>query len=147
MMALGLAGFAADLNTLRVVPMEGDAVLFHVDGKPELKLDGSTLTIAVTTGDAPSEFEIEKISHVDFVHTDKVGVESVADDDALQLSRTGKTLHAEGLPENSKINVYTIDGRCLIDFTASGSAGINFENLPSAIYIVKINQFTFKTRF
>lgn len=146
LLAFGMSAFAASLNTLRVVPVSGQEVLFHVDGKPQLAVNGTTLVITVSNQDEPAVFEIDNISHVDLVNGTEQAVSEIGKDAPMEITRQGRTLKVAGIPDNSDIRVFTTDGRQVIAMRAAGEAEIDFSKLPAAFYIVKINQVSIKTR-
>lgn len=145
---VGLTAFAETQipDALKVVPLSGDEVIFKVAGKPEMTLNGNTLTI---TGSMPEDntvaFQIENVDHVEFFYSGDVGVQS-AELSLMSIAQAGRVLTINGLPAEAEIKVFAIDGRCVFATTATDSATIDFSSFPSSIYIIKINDTTFKAR-
>lgn len=148
-LALGIIMSAsAKVNTLRVVPHSGDPVLFHIDGKPEITRDDKTITI--TTGDnrQPRMFQLEDILHLDFIDGGQGKVNDVTcSGNPIEITQTDQTLRIDGIPDNSVVRIFGTDGRMMMQTAATGSLTVDSSGFPSGIYIVRINNFSFKIRF
>ncbi len=148
-LALGvIMSASAGVNTLRVVPKSGDPVLFHVDGKPEITRDDKTITIT-TIGNAQSQmFQLEDILHLDFIENGQDKVEDViTSGNSLEIRQTDQALLIDGIPDNSIVQIFGIDGRQVMQTAAAGSLTVDSSGFPAGIYIVRINNFSFKVRF
>ena len=142
-------GAWAGINTLKVVPVEGDAVFFHVDGTPTMTLQDDKLHIEVSQvgaaeGQQPAEFDIDGISHVEFVN-EGTGVETAARPQ-FEIFREGARITFRGLEPGSRISAFTIDGRTVAEFSADGEATLDLSAQAPGIYAVRVNSFSFKIR-
>ena len=132
LLALSTLCFAENINTLRVVPLQGQPLLFHVGGKPEMTVDGHTVTITAADHDTPFSLEIGDIDHA--------GVTA----ESIRISRVGRTLTFSSLPEEAQFTLYSLDGKTLRSERASRTFTLDLSSLPSSVYIIRIDNFTFK---
>lgn len=143
LLALSTLCFAENINTLRVVPLRGEPVLFHVDGKPEMTVNGHTVTITAADHDTPFSLEISEIDHADFVFEEQDGIAGVTADN-IRISRAGRTLTFSSLPDEAQFTLYSLDGKTLRSERASRTFTLDLSSLPSSVYIIRIDNFTFK---
>lgn len=143
LLALSTLCFAENINTLRVVPLQGQPVLFHVGGKPEMTVNGHTVTITGADHDTPFSLEISEIDHVDFVYEKQDGIAGVTAE-SIRISRVGRTLTFSSLPEEAQFTLYSLDGKTLRSERASRTFTLDLSSLPSSVYIIRIDNFTFK---
>ncbi len=118
--------------------------------------DGSTSQI-ILSGDLKTSFdetnvifkdndfllEIEKINVVKFEFSTNSGVDNI-EVNADNISLDSGILKLNGLPENSKVTVYTTSGVCLSNAICSGNFEVNLNEFAAGIYLVKINNVSYK---
>lgn len=149
MLAAGLVlPTSARVNTLRVVPLSGTPVLFHIEGKPSITKKDNTITVTAGESGNPEIFQIEDILHIDFIDNGQGAVLPVEDkENRIEVTRAGHTLHIKGIPVSSHIHIFSADGHLVSRATAEDSHSIDFSGYPPGVYIIRINDFSFKTRF
>lgn len=143
LLALSTLCFAEDINTLRVIPLQGASVLFHVDGKPEITVNGHNVVITAADHDTPFTLEIADIDRVDFVHEKQDGISGVKTEN-IEVTRAGRTLTFSSLPDEAQFCLYSLDGKTLRSERVSRSFSLDLSSLPSSVYIIRIDNFTFK---
>lgn len=70
------------------------------------------------------------------------GIQNVQNDQPFKLE--DETLFFKDLPENSQVGIYTTDGKAVVSRQCSGDASLSLNSLPSGMYIVKINNESYK---
>lgn len=134
---------AAAQKYLRVVSVQGDPVYFHVDGKPAITTAGNTLSVGAID-DAPMSFEMDGISHIDFVDEAPNAIALTEAENGVRVSRSGWQVSISGLADNTPLTVVAIDGTVVLQHTVSQTATIDMNGLPKGTYIIKTKNLTFK---
>ena len=108
-------------NTVKSLSIDGLKITFQ-DGNAVATVNGQTET-----------FALDNLQKLYFTEKDVTGIEQVvaADNQIRVYTENGKLMISA--PENSKVSVYSIDGRRVSD-----------EYLPQGTYVVRVNDRSFK---
>ncbi len=114
-------------GTTTIVKLTGDRpVIKFVDDK-----------FVVTTADATTEFNRSDIALLNY--NEGAGIETINQDD-ISIDSNGDALIATGLPANSNILVYSIDGRLISSEKSNDETFVlQFNSLSQGVYIVSVN--------
>lgn len=63
---------------------------------------------------------------------------------SIDISYDGSVLRITGCKSSAQLRIYDVTGRPVIGKTINGDTDISTENLPSGVYILKLNNRTFK---
>ena len=72
------------------------------------------------------------------------GIEDVIVENGQPFQYKDETLFFKDLPENSQVGIFTLDGKTVVNHQCSGEASLSLNSLPSGMYIVKINNESYK---
>ena len=136
---IGATSYAA-VDAVRVNLINNESMLFRFADSPEIAF--SPESFKITTTDAnPVTFEIPNVESIDFVSTSDI--KSVSKDN-IQISRNVSHLLLSNLPEEIKIEVYSLNGTLLHSEKASMAASIDISGFPKGVCILKVGTFTAK---
>ena len=139
-----LSASADDVITFRVVADNGTVKEFALDEVNRLTFQEETFTMIFNTDAADEQFRYEDVLNMHFGTKSTTAVQNVAEDAALNISYDGSFLRIEGIAEPSVLRVYDISGRPVMSQRVNGQAEISTEQLSAGVYILKINNRTFK---
>lgn len=134
-------GYAADVTALRVTPTSGEPVTFLLDEKPEINFNGEKLTVTTTGKTDGVTFEMDQIDNIDF--TTVTALEKI-EQPGIAVRYEAGSVTFSNIPEKSPVSVFTVDGRAVVQTTASDSFTIGVCDLEKGIYVVRIGRFTTK---
>ena len=111
---------------------------------PVVTMEDGRLT--VTYGEAETmEFEIADIAEIMF--GDATNAEGISTPEGFAFELQGDGAQLRNIPESTRVQVYSIDGRCLPSPTVSnGTMLLSRSTLGTGIFIVKIGTFTTKIK-
>lgn len=141
MLALGIAGASgAGYNCLKVSLQDGSHVNIFMSDDLRVRF---TETHLVATG-SNADVSVDRSSIFSFDHVyDKSG--AVGDVLAEQTARfTGDTMQFDSLPEGSVITVFDTRGAAVMSQIASGSHELSLGSLPSGVYVITVNNMSYK---
>ena len=128
-------------QTIIVATLDGTTMEYLIDKETKVKLEKPNLVIE--TENVVLNYELENMKQVrygkKFVTT---GIQNVQNDQPFKLE--DETLFFKDLPENSQVGIYTTDGKAVVSRQCSGDASLSLNSLPSGMYIVKINNESYK---
>lgn len=141
---LFLSALAADAaECLRVKPKSGDPVTFLFSESPEVSFTGSRLKVTSTSQPTGTYFEMDDVDSVDF--TDDSGL-STPSTGSIEVFSDAAGVHFTGIPESATLAVFSVSGVMIHSGVCPGGEyHLLRSDLPSGIYIVKINEFTIKS--
>lgn len=101
-------------------------------------------TIMLNDGTSDSSFEYSDIQKMVFDNV-QTGIENVKTEtgSGIVLAYDGSTIRVSGV-EKAQLMVFDIAGRPVISQKVQGEAEVSTENLSAGVYIVKVNNKTFK---
>lgn len=143
-LALGLTAMAQPATHVRVTPASGDAVLLSFDSSPEITMLADGVKVASVDLNSPLSFQFDEIESIDFVSETEVA--SVAGDD-LKVVVLSDRVEFAGIPQNSLLRVFSLEGHLLYSQNASGNAVLYKADFPSGIYVVAVGNNSFKLIF
>ena len=102
-------------------------------------------TIMLKDGTSDSSFEYIDIQKMVFDNVN-TGIDNVKSEkaDGIAISYDGSSIKVSGCAEASQLRVFDIAGRPVISESIKGEAVISTENLSSGVYILRVNNKTFK---
>ena len=128
-------------QTIIVTTLDGTTMEYLIDKETKVKIEKPNLVIE--TENVVLNYELENMKQVrygrTFVTTD---IQNVQNDQPFKLE--DETLFFKDLPENSQVGIYTTDGKTVVSRHCSGEASLSLNSLPSGMYIVKINNESYK---
>ena len=130
-------------QTIIVTTLDGTTMEYLIDKETKVKLEKPNLVIE--TENVVLNYELENMKQVrygkKFVST---GINSATVENDQPFKLEDETLFFKDLPENSQIGIYTTDGKTVVSRQCSGEASLSLNSLPSGMYIVKINNESYK---
>lgn len=136
--------------------------------------DGLTLKVISSTGETPVEYALDDIRKITFqtdnftvmfndvAHgsekflyedvqkmvfgTSTTSIDNVKSENGseIAISYDGRTIKVSGCEETAQLRVFDISGRPVISEIVSGEALVSTENLSTGVYILRVNNKTFK---
>ncbi|MDD5871528.1 MAG: T9SS type A sorting domain-containing protein [Bacteroidales bacterium] len=131
---------AAEPNALQVTLKSGEPAIFLFEDSPEISFLAESLQIK-TLGAEPATYEIDAVESIDFVD---YGSATSLNRSTILVATTPGQIVFRNLPRGSRVCVVALDGRTIVNTTASDSFTLDRGSLSHGIYIVKINNFTTK---
>ncbi len=128
-------------RTIIVSTLDGTTMEYLIDKNTKVRMEKPNLVIE--TEGATLSYDLEKMGQLRYgrrLVTD--GISEAASDKPFSFDN--ETLYFEQLPENSLIEVYTVDGKQTTSRLCSGSTQIPLRALSRGAYVVKVNNSTYK---
>lgn len=137
-----VAGFSAWANyhTVTVTVKEGESMSFSL--ADELTVRFNDLEMTISSPNFQNTVIIPKENISEFTHSTS-GIGDVTAD-AVAPELANGMLSFTNLPEGSVINVFNTAGQLIKSETASGNYQLPLSTLASGIYVVTVNNSTFK---
>lgn len=130
-------------KTIIVKTLDGATMEYLIDKDTKVRIVGRNLTIETEGMDL--SYELESMSQIRY---GKKLIPDAVHDIPIHNDRpyvwNNNNLYFSGLRENTLINIYSFDGKLIHSERFSGEAHVSFGNLPSGVYIVKMNNETYK---
>ncbi len=139
MLCSALVSGAAGYNKLNIHLVDGSKM--EVVLVSDLMLS-FTETDLVATG-SNVELTVPRESIVKFVHTPTQGA-GIAEVPSDGMTLQGNTLRFNSLPAGSVVNIFTLAGVQVRSLTAEGAVEIDLNGLSAGIYIVTVNEVSYK---
>lgn len=134
---------AAQVETLIVKLKNGSETAFFLKDKPQVKFEGANLIVTSSAGD--TTFALADVLRFTYDKRDASGInETVTEptgvffkDDVLVVSQ---------LKVNALVSVYGLDGVLVRQWKAphAGTFRLSLSELPSGLYLVKVDNITYK---
>jgi len=135
---------AADqLLTLIVELKNGSQTAFFLKDKPQVKFEGTNLKVTSTAGDVT--FLLADVKTFTYAKKDPTGIdEQVAEPTGVAFQNN--VLVISQLKANAAVCVYAMDGKLVRQLKATryGTYRLNLSELPSGLYLVKVENTTYK---
>ena len=130
-------------KTIIVTTLDGTTMEYLIDEDTKIKVEKPYLVIE--TDNVVLNYELEKMKNLrygkKFISD---GIEDVIVENGQPFQYKDETLFFKDLPENSQVGIYTTDGKTVVSRQCSGEASLSLNSLPSGMYIVKINDESYK---
>ena len=118
---------------------------FNIDDIQKMKFDNDGVTFMFKDGIQPEEFfEYGDVGSMKFdgVSTSIDNVKSEKDGN-IEIAYDGRTIKVSGC-DAAQLRVFDIAGRPVISENIIGEASVSTDNLASGVYILRVNNKTFK---
>jgi len=142
--ASSLGVCAADrLATLIVELKNGSTTAFFLKDRPQVKFSGTDLKVSSATGDVT--FALADVKTFTYAKKDPSGVDEQVLDPA-GVAFENNVLVISQLKANAIACVYAMDGKLVRQLRATryGTYRLNLSELPSGLYLVKVENVTYK---
>lgn len=136
MMVVAKVMYAYEYDGVTLTMADGTTAIVKLSGdQPVIKFVDDKLIII--TADATTEFNRADIAQMNY--NEGAGIENIGQDN-IAINNIGDALIVSGLPSNSNIMIYSIDG-CLINNAKSNGEDyvLPFNTLGKGVYIVSVN--------
>ncbi len=133
-----------EVQRLVVWQKSGEKVYFDLTEEPKTTFDDGKLVI--TTNTVQTSYKLSDIVRYTYEgHMPDINPSSITPNQVI--FRQGKDMMSfDGLPEGTRIELYSLDGKMLSTQQASSgkTAVVSLAAQPAGIYIVKVNDATYK---
>lgn len=141
LVAIGVSGASgAGFNCLQVSLSDGSQVDIRMSEELRVKFTETQL-VAVGT-DADVAVDRDDIVYFNHIFKDWGAVTGVSEDSAPRFE--GNSLMFDALPDGSSVAVFDTAGVKVMSQTASGSHELRLGSLPSGVYVVRVNNLSYK---
>ena len=130
-------------QTIIVTTLDGTTMEYFINKDTKVTIEKPNLVIE--TENVVLTYELESMKNVRYGKkfvTDGIHSTTLSDNQPFTLE--DETLFFKDLPENTKIGIYTTDGKTIVSRQCSGDASLPLNNLTAGIYLVKINNESYK---
>lgn len=128
-------------KTIIVSTLDGTTMEYLIDTDTKVKVEKPNLVIE--TEGVVLFYELDKMAQVRYgKRLVPSGIESIGDDQPFKWE--DETLFFFHLSENTLIEVFTTDGKQVVSRRYSGDAQLPLRSLHDGVYLVKINNDTYK---
>lgn len=143
LLLVSLAAGADTVTSLVVLMKNGNTSTFELATKPQVTFDATNLMIHSEKEDV--SIPLTDIVRYWFKISDASGI-TEKDVDKSAIDYKGGTLVLSGLKAGTEVHVYAADGREVQAMTArhDGTFRLSLSQLPTGVYIVKMNSTTYK---
>ncbi|MBO5028722.1 MAG: T9SS type A sorting domain-containing protein [Muribaculaceae bacterium] len=146
MVAVGSLQILATLTTeIHIKNLDGNILTLPVDESTKITQDGTNLIILC--GENRRVVPLNGISEITYKEKESSLPSVYSDSNLVYFQFDGKNLSVEGLNDNEKVCVYTIDGRLVYETLypyKEAILTIPFEHYSTGIYIVKTSKGSYK---
>ncbi len=125
----------------RVSVMLHDGSVSQIDLSDDMKTTFDDKNVVFSDGRFFMEFEKVLIEKFEFHKIS--GIRPAITSDAAPVIKSG-ILTLSGLSENSMVAVYATSGSCIMKKLFSGTCSIDFNDYPSGVYIISVNNVSYK---
>lgn len=98
--------------------------------------------LVATSSKATVEVPKSDLSIFEHLYVPGAGINDATEETAANFD--GNSIIFSGLPENSSIRVFDLEGRCMKETTVSGSGYISLTDLSQGVYVINVNNKSFK---
>lgn len=130
----------ANYHTVTVTLINGESMSYSISDELTVRFNDLEMTIA--SPDLQNTVVIPKENISEFVHS-TAGINDISNDSNAPTIANG-ILNFKNLPEGSIISIINTSGQVIKSITASGEFELSLDILPTGIYVVTVNNSTFK---
>lgn len=126
-----------DKPSMTIWMKDGSSEVFLLEEKPKVQYIYNTITISSSNIEQAYWYsEVKKITYSNIKTSD---IENIINDNDLGIVQEGENLRIKGLPKNSLVSIYSIDGNLIYQIRTKedNNVFINFGNFSSGVYILK----------
>lgn len=135
---------SATKNYLVVEKTSGDKYSFDLSDEPIITFNNQIMQI--TSKSDSHSFEISDVKEYSFSDTNVTGINEVQPNELRIINDANGKIVIEGIQPNSKVRLFSIDGKEQMAniSTSDDRVYINLDSLSKGIYIVSVNNKSFK---
>lgn len=133
-----IAAWSASYDVVSVDLTDGSKVDIALSNKLALKFNATHLQVTGTDAD----FEIPKEKIVAFSYSESSGLEEIAVNQSVDF--VGRMMRFTGLADGTIITIHNLSGKCMRSIKAEGECQLGLEDFPAGVYIVAINNVSYK---
>lgn len=140
------SAFADDGIKIRVVKVDGMApVEYAINDIRKITFQEYGFTIMLHDGTSDSSMEYSDVQKMVFDNVN-TGIDNVKSEkvDDIAITYNGSVIKVSGCEKAAQLRLFDIAGRPVISQNIVGEAEISTENLASGVYILRVNNKTFK---
>ena len=129
-------------QTIIVTTLDGTTMEYFLDNDTKVKIEKPNLVIE--TENVVLNYELENMKQVRYGKkfvTDGIHSTNI---EGNPFTLKDETLFFKDLAENTQIGIYTTDGKTIVSRQCSGDASLPLNNLTAGVYLVKINNESYK---
>ena len=129
-------------QTIIVTTLDGTTMEYYLDNDTKVRIEKPNLVIE--TENVVLNYELENMKQVRYGKkfvTDGIHSATIGDN---PFTLKDETLFFKDLAENTQIGIYTTDGKTVVSRQCSGDASLSLNSLTAGMYIVKINNESYK---
>ncbi len=139
LLVLAIKAEAAGYKSVYVTLLDGS--VSQIDLTDDMKTTFDETNVIFSDETFLMEFEKQQVSKFEF--SELTGIESTTVFNTAPIIKAGiLTLH--GMPDNSRVAIYSTSGTCISENHFSHTCSINLNDLPSGVYIVNVNNISYK---
>ena len=120
----------------------GEKIVYNLEENPKTSFSSTDVIISTNTitVNYPSEQVLKYTYDMSSTSVDKI------EKNELVVSKNGNTIIFENLQQGGSIQIYSLDGTLLSStkITDGKSTTVSLESYPSGIYLIKVNDSTYK---
>ncbi len=131
---------------LRVTGIDGGESVFLLDRQPEVAFLAGKLQVT-TADEQPVVFELDDVASIDFPGAQSGVGSTDAPAAGITVAVSGSAVTFGNIPAGSMVEVFSASGAAVKALRASGNLTLDRSELPSGVYIVRINNFVTKVAF
>ena len=130
-------------KTIIVTTLDGTTMEYLIDKNTKVKIEKPNLVIE--TEGVVLTYELESMSQIRYgkksVSND---IQHITNDDNQPFKVEDEIMFFDHLSENTLVEVFTADGKLVLSRRCSGNAQLSLSTLINGVYLVKVNQNTYK---
>lgn len=135
---IAMTAWSLPYDKVRVDLADGSKVEIELSEKLSLSFNDTHLLVKGSNADV----EIPKEKIVTFSHNQSSGVADAAIEQSVDFD--GRVMRFSGLADGSLITIHNLSGACMRSFTTDGDCQLSLEDLPAGVYIVAVNNVSYK---
>lgn len=139
MLVLAVNAGAVSYKSVLVTLLDGSTSQINLSEDLKTTFDEENIIFS----DGTFTVELEKAQVNKFEFSETTGIDQAQIAGATQILKSG-ILTLNGMPDNSKVSIFTTSGKCVYETSFSQSCSIDLNALPAAIYVVKVNNVSLK---
>lgn len=129
-------------RTIIIATLDGSTMEYFIDATTKVKVEKPNLIIE--TDGVVLNYELEKMGQVRYGRRfipSSIGGVMVGNQ---PFKWKDETIFFDHLPDNTLIEVLTVDGKLVMSRKCSGKDQLSLQSLVNGVYLVKLNQTTYK---
>lgn len=130
-------------RTIIISTLDGATMEYLIDQHTKVRIEKPNLVIE--TEGVVLNYELDNMAQIRYGRQlVPSGMESNAVDNERPFKWENETMYFFHLPDNTLIEVFTTDGKQVMSQRCSGDAQLPLRSLQDGVYLVKINETTYK---